>query len=161
MINFKHQKRIAMLHDDRLIFLLSKAQHKLATYLKKTLAEQQVKITGVQTGILFLLKRKACTMTELSKELSIDNSAITGMVDRLERSGFATREFNPSDRRTYLISITPLGLEEIEKAKDVVHAVNDKIKNGFTEEEIEVFKKVLNSFFTKFDNASILNCDRL
>lgn len=143
-----------MVRDDRLIFLLSKAQHKLATYLKKSLSDHQVKITGVQTGILFLLQCKASTMTELSRELSIDNSAITGLVDRLERAGYAKREFNPADRRTYLISITPQGLTEIEKAKGVVHAVNAEIKTGFTEEEIETFKKVLNSLLTKFDTES-------
>ncbi len=143
--------------DDRLIFLLSKAQHKLATYLKKTLADKGIKVTGVQTGILFLLKHKSQTMTELSKELSIDNSAITGLVDRLERSGFARREMNPSDRRTFLISITDLGLAEIEKAKTIVHAVNADIKRDFSEEEVEVFKRILQSMLTKFEYPSIPN----
>jgi DNA-binding MarR family transcriptional regulator len=146
-----------MQKDDRLIFLLSKAQHKLATFFKKTLAEKDVKITGVQTGILFLLKRRAMSMTELSRELSIDNSAITGLVDRLERSGFARRKVNPTDRRTYLISITKDGLQEIERAKVIVHEVNAEIKAGFTEEEIEVFKRVLNSMLTKFESSSVLN----
>ncbi len=146
-----------MYKDDRLLFLLSKAQHKLATYLKKTLADKGIKVTGVQTGILFLLKHKPRTMTELSKELSIDNSAITGLVDRLERSGFVRREMNPLDRRTFLISLTDPGLEEIKKAKAVVHAVNAEIKRDFTEEEVEVFKRILHSMLTKFEYSSIPN----
>jgi DNA-binding MarR family transcriptional regulator len=146
-----------MLTDDRLIFLLSKAQHKLATYLKKTLADKGIKVTGVQTGILFLLKNSSRTMTELSKELSIDNSAITGLVDRLERSGFARREINPDDRRTFLISITDLGKEEIEKAKTVVHEVNAEIKKDFSEEEVDAFKRILNAMLTRFENTSMAN----
>ncbi len=146
-----------MQQDDRLIFLLSKAQHKLATYLKKTLSDKGIKVTGVQTGILFLLKHKASTMTELSRELLIDSSAITGLVDRLERSGFVRREINSADRRTYLITITEKGLQEIEKAKIIVHEVNNEIKKDFTEDEVVVFKKILNSMLTKFEYPSIPN----
>lgn len=146
-----------MVTDNRLIFLLSKAQHKLAIYLKKVLVENNVKVTGVQTGILFLLKQKSRTMTELSKELSIDNSAITGLVDRLERSGFVCREINPLDRRKFLISITESGLEEVEKAKRIVNKVNEEIKTGFSEQEVESFKKVLNGILEKFELYSALN----
>jgi DNA-binding MarR family transcriptional regulator len=46
-------------------------------------------------------------MTELSLILSTDNSAITGLVDSLERSGFISRKMPLNDRRTYPICITP------------------------------------------------------
>ena len=144
-----------MQSDDRLLFLLSKAQHKIETYLKKLFLANGIKITGVQSGILFLLKRRDHTMTELSRELSIDNSAITGLVDRLERAGFAERKANPHDRRAFLISITPQGVDEINRAKGLVKEVNEQIKEGFDEQEIEVFKSVVNSFFIKFNADSI------
>ncbi len=136
--------------DDRLIYLLAKAHHRIGNHLKKTLVAQNIKITFPQAGILFLLKRRSHSMTELSKELSIDNSAITGLVDRLEKVGFVIRESNLADRRTFLISLTPKGLEEINKAKVIVRKVNEDIKKGFTEQEIEIFKKILTGFFDKF-----------
>lgn len=145
-----------MTSDERYIFLLSKAQHKLLSYLKKSMAAEGLRITSVQTGILFLLKKQPMTMTELSKELQIDNSAITGLVDRLEKSDFVRRELHPNDRRTFNISITPKGLDEIERAKPVVRQVNDKIKEGFSDEEMEVFKKILNSFFSKFEYSQTI-----
>ncbi|MBU2510596.1 MarR family transcriptional regulator [bacterium] len=144
-----------MQNDDRLLFFLSKAQHKLEAFLKKSLLSQNIKITAVQSGILFLLKRRSHTMTELSKELSIDNSAITGLVDRLEKSGFAERKINPDDRRTFLISITPQGFDEINRAKVIIRRVNEQIKEGFSEEEMDIFKRVLDRFFTKFDAETI------
>lgn len=140
--------------DNRLIYLITKAQHRLMNYLKKELSLQAVQVTSVQSGILFLLKRKPHTMTELSRELGIDNSAITGIVDRLERSGFATREKNPKDRRAYLITITGKGLTEIDKAKDTIHRVNDQIKEGFSDEEVEIFKKVLSGVLQKFGSGA-------
>ena len=92
-------------------------------------------------------------MTELSQILSTDNSAITGLVDRLEKSGFITRKMPLNDRRAYLICITPEGLEEIDKAKAIIRRVNEEIREGFSVEEIESFKKVVNGIFDKFGKS--------
>ncbi len=137
--------------DDRLIYLISRAQRSLGTYLKMEFQSEKLKITPVQTGILFLLQKRAHTMTELSQQLSIDNSAVTGLVDRLEKAGLARRSVNPDDRRTFLIHITDYGLEEISRAYKIVRRVNEEIKAGFTEEEVAVFKNMLNRFFDKFE----------
>jgi len=137
--------------DNRLIYLLSRAHHRLGNHLKKSLASKDIKITPVQAGIMFLLRKHPQTMTELSQSLAIDNSAITGLIDRLEASGFARRDSNPNDRRTYNISLTPAGLEQTSKAEIIVKSVNKEIEAGFSEEEVETFKRILNSFFDKFD----------
>ena len=139
-----------MQKDDRLIYLISRAQHGLMTHLKKALNAEGVEITPVQAGILFLLRKNALTMTELSRTLSIDNSAITGLVDRLEKSSLAKRTANPNDRRTYLIRITDKGKNEIDRAYVIIKKVNEEIKSGFSEDEVETFKKVLNSLLEKF-----------
>ncbi len=90
-------------------------------------------------------------MTELSQLLSTDNSAITGLVDRLEKSKLALRKANPNDRRAFLIHITDHGVQETDKAFKIVKKVNKEIKDGFSELEVETFKKFLNSFFEKFE----------
>ena len=136
--------------DDRLIYLISRAQHSLMTHLKKELNSQGNSITPVQAGILFLLRKNAHTMTKLSQILSIDNSAITGLVDRLEKSDLAQRTTNPDDRRTYLIRITEKGKAEIDRAYVTIKRVNDEIKSGFSADEVKTFKRVLNSLLEKF-----------
>lgn len=92
-------------------------------------------------------------MTELSQLLSIDNSTITGLIDRLEKSGFVSRKVSPTDRRIFHIYLTTQGMKEINRAKTVIRRVNEEIKTGFSEQEIESFKKVLNSFFEKFNEG--------
>jgi len=139
-----------MQKDDRLIYLISRAQHGLMTHLKKTLNAAGANITPAQAGILFLLGKTTHTMTELSRSLSIDNSAITGLVDRLEKSGLAERTANPADRRTFLIRITDKGKSEIDRALVIIKAVNEEIKSGFSESEVETFKKILNGLLEKF-----------
>ncbi len=136
--------------DDRLIYIVAKAQQCLFGYLKKAFEAERLMITPVQTGILFLLKKSDLSMTELSKTLAVDNSAITGLVDRLEKAGFVSRLTNPDDRRAYRIHLTDLGLDQINRARVIIKRVNEEIKAGFTLEEVETFKKVLHAFFTKF-----------
>jgi len=118
--------------------------------LKKEMNDRGTTVTPVQAGILFLLRKNAHTMTELSQILAIDNSAITGLVDRLEKSGLAQRTTNPDDRRTYLIRITEKGKAEIDRAHVTIKRVNEEIKSGFSKAEVETFKKVLNSLLEKF-----------
>jgi DNA-binding MarR family transcriptional regulator len=140
-----------MSRDDRLIFLLSTAQQALKKHANKLLAAEGVQITIAQSGVLFLLKQRDRRMiSELGRILGIENSAMTGLVDRLEKSGFVTRVMDPADRRALLICATPAGLKEVEKAKPIIRRVNDAIKTGFSENEIEVLKKVLVEIMQKF-----------
>ncbi len=140
--------------DDRLIYQLFMAQQKLRTYNNNALLTEGIKVTLGQAGILFLLRRDdGQTMTELSKALAVKNATLTGLIDRLERSAFVIRRASKNDRRSIRIYITPEGIEECDKAKPVIKRVNEKIKSGFSQEEIEVFKRVLNSIYQKFNQS--------
>jgi DNA-binding MarR family transcriptional regulator len=137
--------------NDRLIFLVFTAQQKLRTYLNNTLSARGVKVTSTQSGILFLLEQQdGRTMTELSQILGIDNSTLTGLIDRLEKSGLVKRNANPGDRRSSHIYVTPQGIEEAKGAKAVIRRVNEEVKSGFSAKEIDVFKDVLQAFHRKF-----------
>ena len=137
--------------DDRILFLLSRAGNKLKTFFDTEFKKEKITLSTGQLGILFLLQlQDSLTMSELSRFLDIDNSAITRLVDRLVRSGFVVREANPEDRRQFIIRITEKGRVEINKTKKTVKAVNALIKEGFSEKEIDTFKKVLISIIEKF-----------
>ncbi len=136
---------------DRLIYLLSMANLTLRTYIHNELARAGVALTLPQAGLLFLLKEKdGRIMSELSLAIGVDNSAMTGLVDRLEKAGCVERRPNPGDRRTFVISITPEGLKEARKAEGVMARVNREIKAGFSDQDIEAFRSVLSAFFEKF-----------
>lgn len=137
--------------DDRLIYLMARTGHRLKEYIRARMLEDDIKISQTQGGILFLLdERGALSMSDISNAFDVDNSAITGMVDRLERAGYVVRKPHVSDRRVNLVSITEAGRSEAARSKGVVKEVNAKIKEGFSAEEIEVFKRVLSSFYDKF-----------
>jgi DNA-binding MarR family transcriptional regulator len=47
------------------------------------------------------------TAGELAAEAGLTSGAVTGVVDRLERAGFARRVPDPSDRRRVKVEVTP------------------------------------------------------
>jgi len=55
--------------------------------------------------------RDSINLTELTKSVNLNNSAITGIVDRLEAKGFVQRIKKEGDRRTIYLEITPAGKE--------------------------------------------------
>jgi DNA-binding MarR family transcriptional regulator len=138
--------------DDRLLFLMSKAEHALKNYLKREFISSGVWLSPAQAGILFSLKiSNGLSMNQLSQIISIDNAAITRHIDILEHEGLVKRDSDINDRRKNIICITEKGINEADRAKATARRVNNKIKEGFSDQEIEVFKNVLNSFIIKFE----------
>jgi len=52
-------------------------------------------------------------ITALAEHESVTQPAMTGLVQRLEASGLASREPDPADGRAALIAITPIGVKEL------------------------------------------------
>jgi DNA-binding MarR family transcriptional regulator len=48
-------------------------------------------------------------MNALSRRLMVTNGNVTGITDQLEREGWVERVDMPSDRRAYLVKLTPAG----------------------------------------------------
>jgi DNA-binding MarR family transcriptional regulator len=60
------------------------------------------------------------TPKELAQMTGLTTGAITGIVDRLERAGYAQREDNPKDRRSVLIQ--PQNVERLAKVSRPIFA---------------------------------------
>ncbi len=142
---------LAMAEDNRLIYLISMAHLALRTHIHGLLAAEGVRLTVPQATVLFILKeRDGRMMSELGKILGVDNSAMTGLIDRLEKAGFVRREAAQEDRRALLIRITPEGLDEARRAAGVIRGVNEKIKAGFKAAQIDAFKDVLGGILEQY-----------
>ena len=137
--------------EDRLIFLISKVYQKVIINLQKALSGAGVGVTPVQAMVLFYLQKKdGSSLTEISSGLMLENPTVTGLIDRLEKSGYVKRSDHPSDRRVYLVYLTEKGSMVAKRALPIIKRLNEQIKEGYSEEEIENFKKVLIGAFNKF-----------
>jgi DNA-binding MarR family transcriptional regulator len=139
------------MQDDRLIYMLSMAHLAVRAHIGNEFLKEGVKVTLPQATVLFLLQEKDGRMlSEIGQVIGVDNSAVTGLADRMEKAGYVTREPNPGDRRVWHLHLTPKGRGEAQKASGVVGRVNREAKAGFSEQDIEGFKRVLKGFCQKF-----------
>ena len=137
--------------EDRLIFLISKVCQKLIINLQNAFSESGVEVTPIQVMLLFYLqKNDGSSLTQISQGLMLENPTITGLIDRLEKSGYVKRSDHPDDRRVYLVYLTEKGKKVANKALPIVKKLNEEIKKGYSREEVENFKKVLIGAFNKF-----------
>lgn len=140
-----------MVYPDNNIYLIFTAQLLLKNRLIKIFIDQGIKITpSHSTILLFLEKNGPQTMTALSKILYVDNSTVTGLVDRLEKMNFVYRNDHPDDRRKWSVSISEEGRRENAKARAVINSIDKDIESGFSEKEMEAVRNVLSSFKNKF-----------
>jgi len=106
-------------NDERFIFLIGHARHRLFTSLDKALLDR-AGVTTAQSGALYyLLDNDGCLLSELSRALMLDKSAITGLVDRLENKKLVLRRNTPSDRRAIKIYLTEKGVDAANKGLNV------------------------------------------
>ncbi|HKT43827.1 MAG TPA: MarR family transcriptional regulator [Gaiellaceae bacterium] len=77
------------------------------------------------------------TAGDLARELRLSTGAVTAIVDRLEKAGFARRVADPDDRRRVLIEATP-AVQRL--SVDIYGDYADAIDwaKGFTEAELDV-----------------------
>ncbi len=79
----------------------------------------------------------------LSQELDLENSSMTGLLDRLEKKGLIIRERDPKDRRGILVSLTAEGVHARETIKSLVEELDQKLRDALSPEEIKTFRKVM------------------
>jgi DNA-binding MarR family transcriptional regulator len=58
--------------------------------------------------------RDGLKMRELSRYLMVTGGNVTGLTDDLERDGLVTREGSPTDRRAWILRLTPKGRRSFE-----------------------------------------------
>lgn len=75
------------------------------------------------------------TPTELGGRLGLSSGAVTALVDRLERAGYAERRPNPNDRRSSVVRLRPAELGEATRHMRPVREDLVEASSGFTEEE--------------------------
>jgi DNA-binding MarR family transcriptional regulator len=68
-------------------------------------------LTGAQFNLLTVVAESAggLSQRELSDQLVVDRSNVTGLLDRMEKAGWVRRTDHPEDRRVYRIVLTAPG----------------------------------------------------
>lgn len=104
----------------------------------------KMKITLPQFAIMEMLEReKEAKMTDLAKAMGVTTSAMTGVVDRLVRDGYARRSHDLEDRRIIHIKLTPKGTRTVHTAIDDRKKATIKMFGMISQEEREKYLSIL------------------
>ena len=71
-----------------------------------------------------------CSQTELSRQLVMHRSNMTGLVDRLEARGLLCRQNDPRDRRAFNVILTPAGKKLIRQVQPHYYEAAEKVWSG-------------------------------
>jgi DNA-binding MarR family transcriptional regulator len=101
-------------------------------------------ITSTQASIMFMLAVGKCaTAADIAREYGIDASAVTRLIDRLEKRGLLSRVRSEADRRVVRLALTDDGRAMAEKVPMIFTTVLDKLLTGFSPEEVGFLKNML------------------
>lgn len=108
--------------------------------MKKVINETGMSMPqGMIMGLLG--HNKKMKVTELSKHLSLSNSTVSGLIDKLEAQEMVIRERSKEDKRVVYVSISPK-FEEIHKnfRKEIEKNIESTLSRGNTEELNKIFE---------------------
>lgn len=100
-------------------------------------------ITKQQLYVLFLINKKGkCKLSFLAEMLDVKPSAITVMIDRLEKNAIVKRTHDTADRRAIFVEMTETGKTQLSTA-------------------IQERKKILKSYLSKLTDEEVLQLTKI
>ena len=127
-------------------YLLTGAQHTVFQYMKKNLA--QFDITPIQYGVLGCIwEFDMHNPKDIAAHLGVENSTISGILERMENKGLIRRMIDSTDRRYIYIELTDVSRELEVPVRTVVTEVDRKVLEIFDEAEKADLKNALRRLY--------------
>ena len=92
-----------------------------------------------------------CTQSDLSRQLIMHRSNVTGLVDRLEERGLVTRKESTTDRRAWLVVLTPAARKLLAEISPHYYAAAEQVWGKLSAARAE---KLLTELAVISDNAT-------
>ncbi len=128
--------------EDCIFFLLARAQQAGVRFWTQALTDTN--LTAVQAMVVnFLGRRDPITAKELSERTGLDTATLTGVIDRLEASGWIERRRHPSDRRAIHILLSDRGRKIVPLLKKKMEKANREFLAALGDNEQQEFRRLL------------------
>lgn len=139
-----------MSDDRRLFFLLNIGQRRVQRWVDRQ-AETGTHASAAQAGALFYLaKHDGALVGEVGGALQLAPSAMTGLADRMAKAGLLTRHHDSDDGRATRLFMTDEGHAALKRSRAVLRELNEKLGDGFTEDELDVVARWLGALQARF-----------
>lgn len=127
---------------EHLCFLMDVATRKITRSYNRRLRR-----FGITYNHLFILtclwEQDGVNVKDLSKQLLLDSSSLTGHLDRLEKRGLLQRQDDPEDRRAVRVFLTEKGRILKEQLEPIGLELKQTLQQGVPQAKIAAFAETL------------------
>lgn len=110
--------------------------------------ESSLESTGVFQGqhrlLMVISDNPNCSQKELADKLEISTATIAISLKKLEKGGYVVRATDANDTRYNQVVITEKGKKVVKQSKQIFKDIDEKMFDGFSEEEINRFMEYVN-----------------
>ncbi|MEN0066761.1 MAG: MarR family transcriptional regulator [Myxococcota bacterium] len=117
-------------------------------------AADRVGVSRNDLRALNLLERGPQRAGELAAQLGLTSGAMTTLIDRLEKTGLATRTRDPADRRVVLVAPTDRLFKEVGGLYRQVAGHLTSLAERYTAQELEVALRHLREIIAAYESAT-------
>jgi len=128
---------------ESLVGLLEAAVHVVLERLGRELAD--LGLTHGEINALAHLERET-SVAQLLRRTGQRASTLSGIVDRLERRGLIERTIHPTDRRSFVLRLTPAGETAAARVRRTFRAIEDDVRNRVPDRSVAGFRRVVDAF---------------
>lgn len=127
--------------SDSVLLSLQRATHRTLHALTATLA---IDLTPSEINTMAnLADRQPRSVRELSADTGTRATTLTGVLDRLERRGYVTRELDPTDRRSFRITLTTSGRTVARKITTAITDIETTALAGVSARQLAGYHAVI------------------
>ncbi len=133
--------------EKRMDFELHRTSRIVRRYMDNDASKSYVeKMTGTHgwaVGFFYNNRHKDVFQKDFEKEFDIRRSTASNILSLMESNDLIKRESVPYDARLKKITLTPKALEIQSVVEDAFSRLDQKMKEGISEDEMKVFFRVL------------------
>jgi MarR family transcriptional regulator, organic hydroperoxide resistance regulator len=124
------------------LLALHRATHRTLHALNAALADLDLTASEIN-ALANLADGGSRNVRELSADTGTRATTLTGVLDRLERRGFLTRELDPADRRSFRLALTRSGRTVAAKVRRAAAELERRALAGLSDRQIAGYRAVV------------------
>lgn len=134
--------------DQRFVYLLNVAHKRVQQWVQAASDGG----TAARHGLLMAVRddEAGVPLGAVGRALDLSASSLSGLIDRMDRSGLVERVPDPEDGRAFRLRLTATGRQARKAAVRRARALNERLRDGFTDDELVVVARWLRSMSEKF-----------
>ncbi len=136
--------------EKRLFTLINVAQHKMFKFAELE-SENRTGLTATQSAaLMFIAKNEGCQQKALANATGLNQSAVTGLINRMNKNGLIERKACVEDGRALKLYLSEKGRLKLPEIFPLLGELNKKLTANFTAKEIDIVTSFLNSVIKEF-----------